>query len=133
MPGEICATILTTQRPRLRCLSGHIPHHATFTETCDILAHWGSKIGSEKLLIGMDANEVFSQPFTIATNSQTGRGERILQWLTEHNITLPRQDCHVPTHFPDNTALNPRRLDYVATREIAHSQGEWCPQSQSRI
>ena len=84
-------------------------------------------MGPAKLIIGMDANEVFTQPhspLSTSTCSSTGRGECILQWLGNNNITLPLQDISSPTHFPYNTTLRPRRLDYIASRHnTTHSGG----------
>ena len=108
---------------KIRCVSGHIPHHATIPETNDILTGWSGHLGMGKLIIGMDANEVFTQPFTTTANSSTGRGERVLQWASEHSITFPLQDVNTPTHFPYNTRLTPRRPDHVACRSTSHKQG----------
>ena len=121
--GGITTTLLLKGGTKIRCLSGHIPHHATIPETNVILAGWGAHLGSDRLVVGMDANEVFTQPFTSATNSATGRGECVLQWASEHNITFPLQDITTPTHHPYNTRLAPRRLDYVACRSTSHKQG----------
>ena len=88
---------------KLQCLTGHIPHHATIPETQHILAQWGEHVGPTKLIIGMDANEVFTQPFSplsTSTRSFTGRGECILQWLGDNNITLPLQDISFPHTLP---------------------------------
>ena len=74
----------------------------------------------------MDANEVFAQPhapLSTSARSFTGRGECILQWLSDHNITLPFQDVCSPTHFPYNTTFRPRRLDYIASRHNTTQQG----------
>ena len=111
---------------RLQCLAGHIPHHATIPETQHILTQWGNHVGPTKLVVGMDANEVFAQPhdpFSTSARSFTGRGECILQWLNDYNITLPLQDISSPTHFPYNTTLRPRRLDYIASRHNTTQQG----------
>ena len=124
LTGGLTTTLLLKGGCKIRCLSGHIPHHATVPETSDILTGRGGHLSTGRLIIGMDANEVFSQPFTTAVNSSTGRGEHILRWACEHNITFPLQDINTPTHFPYNTRLAPRRLDYVACRNMSHEQGK---------
>ena len=103
-------------------LSGHISHKFTIEQTAAALQSWETTqaLRCPKLCIGLDANETFLQPGLLgnATLSCTGRGEQILQWFLERDISLPEQDMHLPSHFPYNPALSPRRLDYVAARRI---------------
>ena len=63
-PGGISTTICNKGGSKLGCLSGHIPHHATISETGCTLAEWGTQLGNNKLIMGMDANEQFAQPVT---------------------------------------------------------------------
>ena len=50
--------------------------------------------------------------------SCTTRGETILYRTLDRNIGFPRQDIDASSHFPYNTELQPRRLDYIVTRWI---------------
>ena len=118
----LSATLCLKGGTKLHCLAGHIPHHATIPEPQHILTQWGI-MWATKLVIRMDANEVFAQPFSTSARSFTGRGECILQWLGDNNLTLPLQDIGSPTHFPYNTALRPRRLDYIASRHNTTQHG----------
>ena len=108
-------------------LSGHISHKFSIAQTAEALANWGDApcMRAFKLLLGFDANETFLQPGGLlgdATPSCTGRGEQILQWCLEHDVSIPAQDIHKPSHFPYNPALSARRIDYVAARGIRVTQ-----------
>ena len=108
---------------RIGLVSGHISHRFTIADTAAALQQWGEAPASlePKLLLGFDANETFLQPgglLELETLSCSGRGEQILTWCTEQGIMLPPQDCDSPSHFPYNPDLAPRRIDYVASRNL---------------
>ena len=88
-------------RSIVNALSGHIPHHATIPQTQAILMEWGETLGTSHLLLGMDANETFAPPIaaTAGCYAQTGRGDVILEWTAEHNITIPPTTAP-PTELP---------------------------------
>ena len=81
-------------------LSGHMPHHATIPEVDDVLCRWGDQpaLRTPKLVMGIDANEQFTEAATCPTaaHANTGRGEVILNWGVQHE---------------------PSRLDYVLLRK----------------
>ena len=102
-------------------ISGHVSHKFTIADTAEALREWGETPAATcpKLLLGMDANEVFLHPGGFlggVTLSTTGRGEQIMQWAMEHDVLFPPQEIDVSSHFPYNPLLRPRRLDYIATR-----------------
>ena len=104
-------------------ISGHISHKFTIADTASALQQWGESPACRvpKLLMGFDANETFVQPGDLLeteTLSCTGRGEQILTWCTELGVSLPLQDCESPSHFPYNPEMSPRRIDYVASRNL---------------
>ena len=45
-------------------------------------------------------------------------------WAAQHELTLPPQELHKPTHFPYNQELRPRRLDYVFTKGVTAAHGQ---------
>ncbi|CAE7248993.1 hypothetical protein AK812_SmicGene13784 [Symbiodinium microadriaticum] len=104
-------------------ISGHVSHKFIIAETAAALQQWGESPAclQPKVVLGFDANETFLQPGDLLedeTLSCTGRGEQILTWCMEQGITLPPQHCDKPSHFPYNPDLTPRRIDYVASRNL---------------
>ena len=104
-------------------LSGHVSHRFTIAQTAEALTEWGTApcLRSDKVILGMDANETFLQPGDLlgdTTLSCTGRGEQILQWILEQDLAMPEQEMEMPSYFPYNTALSARRLDYVAVKGV---------------
>ena len=99
-------------------MSVHVPHHATLDQTNELLSECYNGIcASDKYLVGMDANEEFKQR-QVGTVARTARGEAILLATSGAGGKLPPQDMDKPTHFPYNTALRPRRLNYLITSNI---------------
>ena len=88
----------------LRLASVHIPHHATITQTEEILDALGGVVGGNKVVIGVDANETFERAER-GERAQTGRGEAILRWKAVSGFNLPRQQLHKPTRFPYNPPI----------------------------
>ena len=123
-----CTTCLKFHNHKaIGLISGHISHKFTIAETAAALQQWGETpaCAEAKVLLGLDANETFLQPgglLEMETLSCTGRGEQILMWCTEQAICLPPQDCETPSHFPYNPELSPRRLDYVASKNLTIQQ-----------
>ena len=78
---------------------------------------------------GVDANETFTPPSNGATgcHATTGRGAIILDWLEHASYTLPPQQLRTPSYYPYNPLMQPRRLDYVATRGITPGEGKVHP------
>ena len=112
-------------RHTINTLSGHIPHHATTPQTQAILMEWGATLGTSHLLLGVDANETFARlPHQSQQRRETGRGDVILEWTAEHNITVPPQQLHLPSYHPYNTLMQPRRLDYVMARGCTLGDGQ---------
>ena len=74
----------------------------------------------------MDANETFTTPLpnTVGGVARTGRGDSVLHWAAQHELTPPPQELHKPTHFPYNQELRPRRLDYVFTKGVTAAHGQ---------
>ena len=72
-------------------LSGHVPHHATIPA-----------LRTPKAVIGIDANEEFTETAACPTAAQshTGRGEVILNWGVQHGLRLPPQNMTVPSYHP---------------------------------
>ena len=56
-----------------------------------------------------------------------GRGAIILDWLEHASYTLPPQQLRTPSYYPYNPLMQPRRLDYVATRGITPGEGKVHP------
>ncbi|CAE7205709.1 unnamed protein product [Symbiodinium sp. CCMP2592] len=110
----------------LGAFSIHIPHHATLSITEQILqgVHNHTTLHN-KAVIGMDANETFS---SASQNKQikaaTARGELLLDWLDEERFYLPPQELQKASHFPYNTELLPRRLDYIFVKRLLCDSGE---------
>ena len=76
----------------------------------------------------MDANETFNNvsQHTAGGTANTGRGDLILQWMLQQNLTLPPQQNHLPTYCPYNHQMQPRRLDYIMVRGTTAGAGRVC-------
>ena len=113
----------------LRITSGHIPHHATIPQTEAILSTWEGIHPRGRTILGFDANETFTPPSTGATgcHATTGRGAITLDWLEHAGYTLPPQQLRTPSYYPYNPLMQPRRLDYIATRGITPGEGKVHP------
>ena len=113
LPVGIVTTLSTHEGKRgLRVLAGHVPHHATiaFTEHC--MLEWGGTLAKARVLAGVDANEVFTDPDGQGPRAHTGRGEAILANMAAAGANLHMQE---PAH-PYNTQQRSRRLDYLFHR-----------------
>lgn len=57
-----CSVVLVRDQQKYGIICAHVPHHATIDETARILSDFGHSraMKQDKLLVGMDANEVFS-------------------------------------------------------------------------
>ena len=113
-------------------VSGHIPHHATISATETLLEGWRRALSAQttrRTVLGLDANETFSSPVVAGAGcySHTGRGDAVLTWATSNGFTVPPQQLHLPSHHPYNTAMLPRRLDYIFTRHITAGEGTVIP------
>ena len=109
---------------RFLALSGHLPHHATIPETADIINTWEQQyLWETKGVLGMDANETFRAREGSSILSETARGELLLDHLSTGDFKFPLQEMAKPTYFPYNTAMQPRRLDYVCTRHMLSDEG----------
>ena len=125
LPSAITC-VVTSAELRFGAISLHIPHHATISQTEHILQQLQPHANStHKAVMGVDANETFSEA---SSNKQikanTARGELLLHWFEEREFFFPQQVLHVPSHFPYNTRLEARRLDYVLSRHLLCEQGE---------
>ncbi|CAE7301426.1 pol, partial [Symbiodinium sp. CCMP2592] len=97
-------------------ISYHLPHHATVDQVGVQLAALARHpaIQERRVCMGADANESFTTRAGGNTAvAHTARGDLFLAWLLEHQLRLPPQRLEEPSHFPYNTELRPRRLDYV--------------------
>ncbi|CAE7892167.1 unnamed protein product, partial [Symbiodinium necroappetens] len=136
LKAAITVTLRSPDSRTLGIVSGHISHNFTIAQTASCLADWDASpsLTLDRIILGMDANETFLHPgghLGKTTLSCTGRGEQILQWCMEQGIVLPAQDIEQPSYYPYNTAMSPRRLDYIATRGI-HSLQAWVGQHRDR-
>ena len=124
LPSAI-SRILSSAEIRLGAISVHIPHHATLSATEQILQSLQEHTHtSHKAILGIDANETFcgaKQQKQIKAN--TARGEMLLHWFEEQQFHMPPQNIQKPTHFPYNTALEPRRLDYILSKHLLVTRG----------
>ena len=59
---------------KMRCLVGHVPHHATIAQTEKILGTWETTVRKARVLIGFDANETFTDPDDQGWRAHSGRG-----------------------------------------------------------
>ncbi|CAE7382151.1 unnamed protein product, partial [Symbiodinium sp. CCMP2592] len=123
LPAGI-ATTLTAQDGRrgVRYLSGHIPHHATIAQTESILGAWKGTLSKARVVLGMDANEMFTDRDGQGWRGHTGRGEVILTAVAHTQLSTP-QSLSTHTYHPYNTRMSSRRLDYVMTRGLHCTQG----------
>ena len=130
MTGAVVTALKNNQtHTTFRILAGHIPRHATIPATEQILAQWGEQlVGHTKAYVGMDANETFNNvsQHTVGGTANTGRGDLILQWMLQQNLTLPPQQNHLPTYCPYNHQMQPRRLDYIMVRGTTAGAGRVC-------
>ncbi|CAE7557635.1 unnamed protein product [Symbiodinium sp. CCMP2592] len=123
--GALSCT-LTSLDFRLGAFSVHIPHHATLSTTEQILQELHNQTTFHgKAIIGIDANETFA---CASQNKQikaaTARGELLLDWLDEECFYLPSQELHKASHYPYNTELLPRRLDYIFVKRLLCDSGD---------
>ncbi|CAE7690154.1 pol [Symbiodinium sp. CCMP2592] len=129
--GGVTTTLQSlTNKNTVRAHAGHIPHRATIPQTESILAEWESNLGDQpRCLLGLDANETFTPPLTHVSGcyATSGRGEAILDWTNRHGFTLPPQQLHVPSYYPYNHSMQPRRLDYIMARGITAGAGKVIP------
>ncbi|CAE6934847.1 unnamed protein product [Symbiodinium sp. CCMP2592] len=59
-----------------------------------------------------------------AVKACSAKGESMLEWFEEQQCHMPPQELEKPTHFPYNTALEPRRLDYIFVKKLLCDPGE---------
>ena len=45
-------------------------------------------------------------------------GRTQLNWLASLKLHLPQQHTHIPSYYPYNTDMAPRRLNYIATNKV---------------
>ena len=122
--GISCLLLWSGQR--IVGIAGHLPHHATMVQTGGILDSWSTQIKDRHLgILGWDANETLTaaEPDNNLT-SHSARGEYILNWIQDHHLQAPSQQLALPTHFPYNQRMQPRRLDYVLVKNLEGYDGE---------
>ncbi|CAE7726322.1 kif1 [Symbiodinium sp. CCMP2592] len=125
LPCSISCT-LSSDTLRLGAFSIHIPHHATLSATEQILQELHAHLQSHgRAVIGIDANETFEPARQQRqVKACTARGELLLEWFEEEGCHFPEQQLHEPSHFPYNTAFEPRRLDYVLAKKLLFDSGK---------
>ncbi|CAE7235511.1 unnamed protein product [Symbiodinium sp. CCMP2592] len=125
LPCSISCT-LTSDELRLGAFSVHIPHHATLSTTEQILQQLYPHLQSHhRAIVGIDANETFeTAQQRRQTKACTARGEMLLEWFEEAECHLPQQALEQPSHFPYNTTMEPRRLDYIFVKKLLCDPGE---------
>ena len=115
------SVVLSRGNQKMGVICAHIPHHATMEETSTILADMLHSVAMKqpKLILGLDANEVFSHSDSAPAfpKGHTGRGETILEWCADNLLKFPKQQLHLPSHFP-YSGQQPGRLDYLAMRGV---------------
>ena len=107
----------------IRYLSGHIPHHATVAQTEEIMQSWESTMRKAKVVVGMDANEEFTDNDATGLRSRTARGEAILAATLPMGAAAPPQQLDVASYHPYNTQQRSRRLDYILVRGLHSEKG----------
>ena len=131
LPAGIASTLTTYERKHTtRYIAGHIPHHATIAQTEAILGGWLPSLAGPRVILGVDANEAFTDPDQQGWRARTGRGELILATLDSHSLHAAPQDLHIPTYHPYNTAMESRRLDYVFSKGRGEGEGKVKPGSR---
>ena len=125
LPSAITC-VLSCDELRFSAISLHIPHHATLSQTEQILQQVQPHCHTtHKAVLGIDANETFSKASSRKQiKATTARGETLLHWFEEQNLHFPEQAFHLPSHFPYNSRLEARRLDYVLARHLLCDEGE---------
>ncbi|CAE7232440.1 unnamed protein product [Symbiodinium sp. CCMP2592] len=98
------------------------------TGLISMLRAWGEThpMSIQHLIIGVDANESLHYVAERLT-ADTGQGNALLHWMMEQNLYLPEQNLAAPSHYPYNTAFQPRRLDYILVRHIRAGAGQVVP------
>ncbi|CAE7466882.1 TTLL6, partial [Symbiodinium microadriaticum] len=126
LPGGIATTLTqsTTRQQATRYIAGHIPHHATIAQAEAMLGGWQSTLTKPKVILGVDANETYTDPDQQGWRAHTGRGELVLATLDGHGFHTPPQELPVPTYHPYNTAMESRRLDYVFCKGQGEGEGK---------
>ena len=124
LPSAI-SCVLTSEELRFGAVSLHIPHHATLSQTEQILQQLQPHADTtHKAVLGVDANETFSAAnLNKQHKANTARGELLLHWFEKRELHFPQQAIHLPSHFPYNNRLEARRLDYILTRHLLCDQG----------
>ncbi|CAE7744136.1 unnamed protein product [Symbiodinium sp. CCMP2592] len=125
LPCSISCT-LSSDALRLGAFSIHIPHHATLSATEQILQELHAHLQSHaRAVLGIDANETFEPARQHRqVRACTARGEMLLEWFEEQGCHFPEQQLHEPSHYPYNTAFEPRRLDYVLAKKLLCDPGK---------
>ena len=124
LPVGIATTISSDKgKQGTRYLAGHIPHHATVERTEAIMQSWSGTLKKAKVVLGVDANEVFTSEDGEGLRSHTARGEAILAAAIPNGMAAPPQQLDTVTYHPYNAQHRPRRLDYVMVRGIQSQQG----------
>ena len=82
------------------------------------MLEWGGTLAKARVLAGVDANEVFTDPDGQGPRAHTGRGEAILASMAAAGASLHMQDLPTPTYHPHNTQQRSRRLDYRFHRGV---------------
>ena len=121
------------RKHQVRCVSGHIPHHATIAQTEHILGNWESALGKRKVVLGVDANETFTDVDDTGWRAHTGRGETFLTMVAQQcSLQGPQQQLDIPTYHPYNTAMESRRLDYLLVKGLVAAGGKVIQGSRHR-
>ncbi|CAE7918081.1 unnamed protein product [Symbiodinium necroappetens] len=119
------STCLSVGELRFTVVSGHLPHHATMPEADEIATTWLQQLRSTpKAILGMDANETFSEGISGKVTTHSGRGEQLFSSLSAADFRLPPQKLEKASFFPYNTNMRPRRLDYVMVKHLLCREGE---------
>ena len=115
----VSTTIKSSQTGRkTRLVAAHLPHHATLDTTLQLLEDWGRAMPKSGAILGVDANEWPDGP-----SAHTARGEEVLHHITVWGMHLPPQALGTPTYHPYNTAMHPRRLDYLFLKGASQQRG----------
>ena len=113
----VSTTIKSSQTGRkTRLVAAHLPHHATLDTTLQLLEDWGRAMPKSGAILGVDANETFTGDWPDGPSAHTARGEEVLHHITAWGMHLPPQALGTPTYHPYNTAMHPRRLDYLCLK-----------------
>ena len=99
--GGLATTLTSKTGARgIRFLTGHIPHHATIAQTEAYLQAWGPTLCKTRVVLGMDANETFTDTDGEGWRAHTGREEVVLgelrlpkNWPSTHTTHTTRHSA----------------------------------------